>query len=981
MQSLEFLRRVLPAQGVYCVVGISGKAGPIVQDFAASIAEMRPLIMKNMEAGRNVYFALSSFKTDETRKADNAFLTRAMFVDVEETGSFHEAGYETKSEIIKAVTSFCADVDLPSPYMVDSGYGVHLYWPFPEAVESTIWKTVAEGFKELLLQKGLRIDRAVSADAARVLRVPRTLNLKNPDDPRRVQVLHEGSETPFDRFRELVKPYTKTLTPVKNGFELEGTPPKPQRSTLAEALAGNEESVFKKLWARTIEGDGCAQLRHYIENARDQNMEPLWRGFLSIASCCTDRDRAVRNLSKLHPYSLDRAEQKLKDIKGPYSCEKLREQSQKPEACTGCKYKGKIVGPIMLTKELRATPSQMLAYTPASEPSDPKPSEPEEERTKEERLTTLPAEIPPLPAPYVWGPNGVGIYVLEKKTDADGTVQQDYKLITSHNLFFVSMVNYNGVYSMRAMCHNPVEGWKNIFIGGDKMAPDKLKVVLDSAGVPVLDGESKLIAAYMNAVAKNLTYTKKAITVPIHLGWQHETSFIYGETEISHKGTRRVPACPAATNQVKLMQTVGSYERWKEIVGVYAAPESARHLTGFLSGFGSLLMRTQSERGLVVHFGAPSSGTGKSTTLYMINSLWGHPQDMALISSSSTVAIQQFMGVLHDVACTVDEIAQQAKERLRGLVMEVTHGKGKERLDSQGRARENLTSWTSHLVCSSNATLATLMEDQGRNIAPELRRIVDIPMNRVMLLPPEKRRIFEDVKKNYGHAGPEFVRYLVNNPDRVRQVVRYTEQKLERAVEPTSDERFWRAWAVTVLAAIPLAQEAKILEFDCGHAEKFIYELFVRQRTVAVKLRESATEILARYINSFFNQFLIVTDMGGGGGKNALVGFKALADSKFTSKEIKGRLEKVEGSDDAKLFIEEAAFRTWCQHEKRLDSAELLRELSVGRGVRTGRMKRLFADTNLGVDFPLPCVEIEVSLREDIDSLDIPPDGAKPKAS
>lgn len=980
MKSLEFLRRVLPAQGVYCVVGITGKAGPIVQDFADSIAGMLPLIKKNVEAERNVYFALSSFKTDENRKAENAFLTRAMFVDVEETGDFHAAGYESKDEIIKAVTRFCADVDLPSPYMVDSGYGVHIYWPFPEAVESNIWKPVAEGFKELLLEKGLRIDRAVSADAARVLRVPRTFNHKNPEDPRIVHVLHEGGETPFEKFKELTRPYVKSFTPVKDSFEISGSPPKPQRSALTEALAGNEESSFRKLVEVSGAGEGCAQLVYYLRNAKEQNMEPLWRAMLSIASCCTDQRKAAEFLTKLHPYEWERAEQKLKAIKGPYSCEKIREASQNPGLCDECKFRKKIVGPIMLAKQLRSgPPAQMLAYTPTPEPE---PAEPESDpRPKEERLLTLPAEIPPLPAPYVWGPNGLGIYALERKTDADGTVQQDYKLITSHNLFFVSMVNYNGAYSMRALCHNPIEGWKNIFINGDKMAPDKLKVVLDSAGVPVLEGEAKLIAVYMNTVAKNLSYTKKATLVPIHLGWQNETSFIYGETEISPKGARSVPACPAATNQVKLMKTVGSYERWKEIVGMYAAQESARHLTGFLSGFGSLLMRTQSERGLVVHFGAPGSGTGKSTTLYMINSLWGHPQDMALISSSSNLAIQQFMGVLHDVACTVDEIATQAKERIRGMVMEVTHGKGKERLDSQGRARENITSWTSHLVCSSNATLATLMEEEGRNIAPELRRIIDIPMNRVMLLPPGKRRIFEDVKQNYGHAGPEFVKYLVNNPDRVRQVVRYTEQKLERAVEPTSDERFWRAWAITVLSAIPLAQEAKILEFDCSHAEKFVHDLFVRQRLVAIKLRESASEILARYINRFFGQFIVVTDMGGGGGKNALVGFRALADSKFTSRDIRGRLEKVEGSDSAKLFIEEAAFRMWCQHEKRLDAGELLKELSAERKVRLSRPKRLFADTNMGVDFPLPCVEIEVSVRDDIDSLDIPTDGAAPQAS
>ena len=166
MQPLEFMRRVLPAQGVYCIVGIAGKTDPVVQQFAENIDELKPLIGANMKAGRNVYFAQSSFKTNQSRKADNALLTRAMFLDIEENGDAHAnatAGYESKEVITDVINAFSAEHGLSVPYLVDSGYGIHVYWAFTEDVPTSEWKRVADGFKAMLEVKGIRIDRSAAA--------------------------------------------------------------------------------------------------------------------------------------------------------------------------------------------------------------------------------------------------------------------------------------------------------------------------------------------------------------------------------------------------------------------------------------------------------------------------------------------------------------------------------------------------------------------------------------------------------------------------------------------------------------------------------------------------------------------------------------------------------------------------------------------------------------------------------------------------
>ena len=66
--------------------------------------------------------------------------------------------------------------------MVNSGRGVHVYWPLTEAVSAEQWLDAAERLKQACADNGLLADPAVTADVARILRVPNTNNYKD-DNP------------------------------------------------------------------------------------------------------------------------------------------------------------------------------------------------------------------------------------------------------------------------------------------------------------------------------------------------------------------------------------------------------------------------------------------------------------------------------------------------------------------------------------------------------------------------------------------------------------------------------------------------------------------------------------------------------------------------------------------------------------------------------------------------------------------------------
>jgi hypothetical protein len=184
MTPLQFLAEVLPSpgSGYYCAAELSNKKEHF---FTETVEDLQPKIEEWNSGHNDVYFALATFKEHGQRKATNAQYIKSLFIDMD--------GYASKKDAALALGDFLEKTELDSfglPWIVASGGGLHCYWPFTEQVDITAWKPIAENFKRLCKQEGLLIDWTVTADAARVLRIPGTWNHKKKyPSPREVKLL------------------------------------------------------------------------------------------------------------------------------------------------------------------------------------------------------------------------------------------------------------------------------------------------------------------------------------------------------------------------------------------------------------------------------------------------------------------------------------------------------------------------------------------------------------------------------------------------------------------------------------------------------------------------------------------------------------------------------------------------------------------------------------------------------------------------
>ena len=150
-----------------------------------------------------LYFHIRSDQdTDGKRRqrtAKNATAAGSFWLDID-CGEGKD--YETQKQAVKAIKKFCLACDLPKPLLVNSGGGLHVYWPLDRAVPKDDWLPVAGRLKELTHNSAIRLyaDDTRTADISSVLRPIGTHNWKPKYDGPIVKIVQDVEPVDFDYF-------------------------------------------------------------------------------------------------------------------------------------------------------------------------------------------------------------------------------------------------------------------------------------------------------------------------------------------------------------------------------------------------------------------------------------------------------------------------------------------------------------------------------------------------------------------------------------------------------------------------------------------------------------------------------------------------------------------------------------------------------------------------------------------------------------
>ena len=899
MKPLEFIAAVVPSAGVLCVAEFSSNKKQHV--YVNTVSDLEPVIKKFDDDKYDTYFALASFVKAGARTAENALYLRSAFMDID---CGEGKPYMTKQEGATALDTFLQDTDvgiLGNPWVVSSGGGLHVYWPFNENVPVKEWKVASENLKSLCHKHAFKIDYGVTADISRVLRVPETSNWKNRSKPRKVKILSVGGSFDFAAFSEAVRTKLngsavgETVAP---SIDIPGTRPKRNSTATQIKIAVNSTTLFKNILVKTENGSGCLQLKNYIDNATDENMEDVWRGLLSWTSKCEDGEMASKLLTEMHPYTEERMRAKLRSIKGPYKCSDMN--SRRPGLCTECKHWGKITNPLLLgTEALTSTEEKEIIL-----PTD---------------SVGIKIMRPTPPRNFSYGANG-GIYREVETTDEQKNTITKKFLVLPYDMFAVDILNVNKEHFVYMLAMRP-EGSIQITLPQKAVvSKDDTVKALASQNIIASFGANndKNLFDYVRGCVENISASKKAIDVPTGYGWQPDGGFVAGGKIFQVSGEVHQIPMPGLENVTHATRPLGTLEGWRRFPQMLIAKELYEVLAiGCGVGFGSPMMEFSGLDGCTFHAGSTNSGTGKSMALELAASVWGHPRDYRVGKSTSGVAMHQRAGLLRSLPLLSDEITSKNRkdfEWFPEFIFDISEGRGKERMESgSNKERINTSVWSLLILMSSNThAMDYLSGGRKHSSEGEMRRILEWVSNDKLSWTSQEVEIIKSLRLNHGVAGDAYSVWLARNRDTARTIYMKVWDKIGVEFNMVNDERYWHAAAASCISGSIVASSkyANIVNLPIQQLSLVYKKLIFDARIIVRSNVRTAEDVLNAYVREFYGRFINVRAIDGA--MEATFGERGVVDESITRTEIAGRVERGITPGFVNFFIEEQMLKAYC---------------------------------------------------------------------
>lgn len=921
----EFLALVLPPleeNEFYCTVGIKENTNnkDVNQRFVSSIDEVSQHADEFVANTYNAFFAMAKYGTEKRRTIKNAIALKSFYIDLD---CGPGKPFPDLNTGLQALKEFCKAASLPRPTIVKSGMGAHLYWVCSESLPREKWLPHAARLEALCKEHKFDVDPAVTGEAARVLRIPETMHVKDPTNPIPVEVLYVAPEISYEDICKLLEPTTDILDAIN-------APAAPELDPLTLMLMGNSQSRFKTILLKSLQGEGCAQIAAAY-NEQDTLEEPLWRGALSIANKCVDRAKAIHVISSKHPeYSPDATEQKASDTKGPYTCATFKKL--RPQLCEGCPHK--ISSPIQLGKEIIEAKEGDNVIVDL---------QPETKEAKE-------YIIPKYPFPFFRGKNG-GVYRRSKNEDGD----EIDELLFPYDFYIVKrMVDPDIKDVVLLRFHSPNDGVRELIIpNGSLVAKDKLMALISPIGITVLGKAQDAVQQYLNTWTHHLMSIEKADLSYKQFGWLEDGSgMIVGDKEIRATDVVYSPPSGPTLSLVPYMQPKGELSVWKDVINYYGKPGMESRAFAFFMGFGTPLMRFTELDGFLLNLVSRESGTGKTTILHAINSIYGRPKELTLSPKDTYNARMNRIGILQNLAVTMDEITNIEPEIMSQQVYDVTSGRAKHRMmQHENRERSNNTKFQTGMIASSNRTVTDILLSLKGFPDGELKRILEIKIDADDMDATWSRTHFERLLGNYGHAIVPYAQYIIAQQDAVKEVLAATRRRVDVEGGIRNSERYWALMVSLAITGGLIAKKLGLHDIPIKPVFDFAINLVKDARSKAANFIFDSDDFLGTFFGNHFNEVLVINS-----GRDKRTGLEL-----GPIIEPRGKLTMRYEPDTKLMYVSVSAYRTECNKlsmnfEESLDVYKKNKSLIIHNGNEIAKTKRLFSGTGASNNAGVRCL-------------------------
>jgi len=818
MNTLEFLQRVLPSRGVYCSL-VLGANGSKRQGFYDSIQELSDAVIDKDQNRQNTYFAISALKERGNRKKANTRECKVLALDIDCGTS---KPYTDWKQGLVALGEFITTTGMPAPLIVQSGYGLHVYWVLDRAVPTSEWEFLAGSLKAAVTEHKFEVDAGLVANPSLVLRPVRTHNWKDLQAPKPVKVLLDGGDTTVETIRSVLSRYKPVTSPKQN------TPASPKGSLLSKLAVSYDAppACSEPIVAK------CAQVEWAVNNQASVR-EPEWYNLIGLAAFCEDPEDTAIAWSNQHPdYSEEATLGKLRQWQaqadGPTTCNKF--ESDNPGGCKGCPHAGNIGSPIRLG----------VRYTPV----DTTATAPDEVSTEVE-----------IPKPFKRTTRGIVVTIDDVET-----------VVTDFDIYPVSY-GYDeslGYEVAQFMWDRRHVGWKVLTIRQAYMADGTYKefvgTIADQGVVLETRKQTEYFQIMLRAYMNKLKQVKTVTDLHSTMGWKDGfKAFVLGDSIYRREDSGRVTvehirlASRSTRASDEMFVTGGSQAAWYAGTEAITSAGLYAHQYSIGVGLSSVLFAFTGLKGVTISFYGPS-GSGKSLAQYMQQSVWGDPEKLHFQSKFTQNTLFNRFGTYGNLPMTVDEATQMTDKDVGDYLYWVSQGRDKARL-SRNAEEKAPREWALTSTLSTNKPIASKLIAHGNETDAQLARLLELHVPASPLLASNSdvgRKFYQLFTENYGWAGREFLRCLMvlgESGIRAAMAQAADEFKQEYGNRFSGVERYWEQAVVLPYTAIKLARKWGLVAFDEAKCIGWVLSQIEDMRQTVVDNQLDMFDMVSEYMN------------------------------------------------------------------------------------------------------------------------------------
>lgn len=1020
LSPVDFLSKVLPdlpptqqagQQPCYFALGISPDERR-VQMAAVSPADIQGkaswMVSKNM----NAYMALGAFAdASGGRKKENALAFKCFWADVD--AGKPTSKYANASEALVDLTKFVQTTGLRPSLVVSSGMGLHVYWCLDKNITADKWVPVAGYFKAACDALGLDVDPTRACDKSSVLRVPGTLHIKTGNIV--TVVLDSGLVYTAKEFLSALVPFVPKNLPPQVAHSSPSRVSSAQQAMMAsyglgpEPLSDHAEPIVRN--CPQVLSMGLAQ-------------EPQWYQAMTVLKRCVDGREWTHRLSAMDPARYNPANTDAKFDHAPEAmpctCDVFA--SLNPVPCSKCRFRGLIKSPVQLARSRMTMEAQLVDPAPAPAPA------PMAAPAYTPPVSPAPAPAPaPTPAPespidaainLVAGfrpslnlsqEHKVNRYVIQHpqfvvdyrgvvyrtvETDAMGVAKTTESMLLNAQLYYLYSIVDKGTNDTPERSHM----FEFVFPNGrterrkfsinEHYGVQQTVTWFANAKAYLTNSNLKpgilvrFMEAYLNSVAAN------SLELDTHknFGWvmaddpvtkERTPAFLVGPGMITSTGLHPTAYTgPVQDLAERTFTFSGTLEAWKDVPRMYKTLDQKPAQLAICMSLAAPLMKYANGEASSAIFSlwSSESGLGKSGVLRACASIWGNPKEQFISREASMVARSRTLSSLHNLPAFMDEMTDVAEEDMYGLAYTLTGGKEKNKLRSSGDSFVETGSWSTVSFLTSNKSFKSVIAKRAGDSNATLLRVMEYECDfksyeNEPVVNQYITACLDACRKNYGHAGLEFIYQLLQHPQRMAtlssEVAYWIQSK-----GFSNNERFMSNSLAIALKAGRWAVEWGLLDYDMDALEAWVISVFVPHNRVNTEhWTADPLEVFTDFLMSRQQNTVIVAaeqrnqSMPDPGGRN--MGDKFVKVLPMT-RDCTIRY----AIDERRLTVAHTDFSEWCTKRRVSPTVMLKRLQTEGVNVRTSK-----GCITAGIPYaPTPMVKVLILDSNALDILGYIPD-------